>query len=133
MSAYVNFTACAFGVSEQYRSFIENNRGSTVGDFFSNDFYVDLVNELVVTYHNEVLATCENNFLTPERVPAGIVSLAKKRGVEFPRGFSIKKDERAYDIFLLRINDYREARGLTKKRVKEIRDQNQQKRVRTSE
>jgi hypothetical protein len=129
---------CAFDVTKQFNTFIVNNTGATVGDFFNHCSYVDLVNDLVVTYHNEVFETTGNKFLAPEQVPVGIISLAKKRGVKFPRGFSIKKDERAYDIFLMRINDYREARCLTKKRVKEIRDQNRvrekrQKRVRMSQ
>jgi hypothetical protein len=126
MSAYINFTACVSDVVEQFITFIEDNQGATVGDFFNYDPYKDLVNDLVVTYHDEVFSTAGNNFLASERVPVGIVTLAKKRGVKFPRGFSIKNDKRAYDVFLMRINDYREARGLTKERVKEIRDQTAQ-------
>ncbi len=126
MSAYRDFTSCITSVVEQFESHVKYYNGDTIGDFFNHDAYIDLVNDIVVTYHEEIFSSAGNNFLRAEQVPEGIVKLAKKRGVVFPRGFSIEKDVRACDIFLIRVKDYRESRGLTKKRVKEIRDQNRE-------
>ncbi len=124
MSSYKNFTECVNDFFEHFNEFVENNEEATIKEFFDNPCNVDFIDELVVTYHNEIFTTAGNNFLNPKQVPAGIMNLAGKRGVKFPRGLSIKDDDSVRELFVMKVVDYRSDEGLTKERVREIRREN---------
>lgn len=123
MSSYKDLVSCATDMIKQYKIHIEAYEGDNIEDFFNHADHINFVNDLVITYHYEILKKEGNNYLPDKRAPAGIFNLANKLGVIFPKGLSIKNNERVHDIFLMRIKDYRESRNLTKKRVIEIRRQ----------